>query len=62
MTAMTDWKTLAAGRGLSIPDQELERMSAVLAGLEAAFRPLVKTIPPETEPAPVFACAPEESR
>jgi len=62
MTGMTDWKTLAAARGLAVPDAELERICAVLAGLETAFRPLVKTIPPETEPAPVFACAPEVSR
>ena len=59
---MKDWKLVAAGQGLRIPEEELARMSAVLDGLEAAFRPLVKTIPPDTEPAVTFACPPEETR
>jgi len=57
---MTDWKLVAAGRGLDIPDEELARMSAVLMPLEESFRPLVRTIRLETEPAVTFTCAPLE--
>lgn len=59
---MKDFKLLAAGHGLTIPEDELERISLVLTGLETAFRPLVASIPLETEPAVAFACPPEEPR
>ena len=59
---MKDFKLLAAGHGLDVPEDELARVSAVLDGLEAAFRPLVQTIPLETEPALTFTCAPPEDR
>jgi hypothetical protein len=57
---MKDFRLVAAGHGLQIPDEELARMSAVLAALEDAFRPLVGTIPFETEPAVTFTCPPEQ--
>jgi hypothetical protein len=57
---MKDFKLLAAGHGLDIPEDDLARITAVLAGLETAFRPLVATIPLETEPALSFSCSPEE--
>jgi len=57
---MKDFRLVAAGYGLDIPEDELARISAVLDGLETAFRPLIKTIPLETEPAVTFACPPEE--
>lgn len=41
--------------GLNIPD--MERIVPALEGLEAAFRPLVKTIPHDTEPALTFRAA-----
>ena len=59
---MKDFRLLAAGHGLQTPEDELARMSAVLEGLEAAFRPLVEGIPLETEPAVTFLCPPEERR
>jgi hypothetical protein len=55
---MKDWKLIAAASGFSIPEADLERMAPVLDALEAAFRPLVQDIPPETEPAIIFL--PEE--
>ena len=41
-----------------IPD--MDRITPALDGLEAAFRPLVKTIPHDVEPALIFRAAPEE--
>lgn len=49
-----DWKKIARASGLTIPDTALERIAQTLDGLEAAFRPLVRALPPETEPAVVF--------
>ena len=46
---MTDWKAMAQARGIAAPD--IDRIAAALDGLEAAFRPLVKDLPPELEPA-----------
>ena len=57
---MKDFKLLAAGGGLDIPDEELARMSEALTALEDSFRPLVRTIPLETEPALTFTCGPQE--
>jgi len=57
---MKDFKLLAACCGLDIPEDELAPMSAVLMALEDAFRPLVSTIPLETEPALTFTCGPQE--
>jgi hypothetical protein len=51
----TDWKALAQARQLNIPD--LDRITAPLDGLEAAFRPLVRTIPHDVEPAIIFHAA-----
>lgn len=51
---MKNWKLIAAASGFGIPEADLERMAPVLDALEAAFRPLVKEIPTETEPAIVF--------
>jgi len=58
---MKDWKLLAAGCGLDLPEEELARINAVMEALEAAFRPLACTIPMEVEPAVTFACPPEEN-
>ncbi len=48
---MKDWKTIAKASGLEIPDGEADRIARVLGRLEETFRPLVKTLRPETEPA-----------
>ena len=49
-----DWKQVAAGYGLDIPDSQLDRIAPVLDALEAGFRPLVAGIPLDVEPAVVF--------
>jgi len=55
---MKNWKQMAEAAGLAIPD--IERIKPALDGLEAAFRPLVKTIPHDVEPALIFRAAPED--
>ena len=52
-----DWKKIARASGLAIPDTSLERIAQSLDTLEADFRPLVRTLPPETEPAVAFRAA-----
>ncbi len=46
---MKDWNKINEASGLNIPD--LGRITGALDALEAAFRPLVKTIPHDVEPA-----------
>jgi len=57
---MKNWKQMAEAAGLAIPD--VERIAPALDGLEAAFRPLVRNIPHDVEPALIFRAAPEETR
>ncbi|MGA3072499.1 MAG: hypothetical protein ABSG56_02290 [Bryobacteraceae bacterium] len=49
-----DWKKIARANGLAIPDAALERIAQSLDTLEADFRPLMRALPPETEPALAF--------
>ncbi|HXG32752.1 MAG TPA: hypothetical protein VNJ11_05260 [Bryobacteraceae bacterium] len=55
-----DWKRIAEGLQLGIPEADLDRITAVLDALEAAFRPLAASIPFELEPAVIFQCEAEE--
>jgi hypothetical protein len=55
---MKNWKLMAESAGLDIPD--VDRLAPALDGLEAAFRPLVKTIPHDVEPALQFRATAEE--
>jgi hypothetical protein len=55
---MKNWKQMAQSAGLDIPD--VERLKPALDALEAAFRPLVKTIPHDVEPALMFRATAEE--
>jgi len=48
---MRDWKTIAEARGLGIPAEQIERIAPALDSLEETFRPMVKDLPPELEPA-----------
>jgi hypothetical protein len=49
-----DWKKIARASGLSIPDAALDRIAQSLDALEADFRPLIRNLPPATDPAVVF--------
>jgi hypothetical protein len=57
---MQNWKLIAAANRFDIPEEELNRIVPVLDALETAFRPLVKKIPVETEPAFVLPAGPGE--
>ncbi len=54
-----DWKRIAEGLQLGIPEADLDRITAVLDALEAAFRPLAASLPFEVEPAVIFSCETE---
>lgn len=57
---MTDWKKLAAARGLGIPDADLERIIPTLDGAQAAFRPLANGLLLHEDPAVLFEAAAAE--
>lgn len=57
---MRNWKQIASGFNLSIPESDIEKIAPVMDGLEAAFRPLARRVPHEVEPAVVFQIPPEE--
>ena len=60
---MKQWTQIADAAGMAIP--AMERIIPALDALETAFRPLVKTIPYDVEPALSFRAAddaPEEQR
>jgi hypothetical protein len=57
---MKNWKLLAAAQSLDIPEQDLARIAPALDSLEAAFRLLAAALGPETEPAVIFCCPPED--
>ena len=57
---MKNWKLIASGLNLGIPEEDLEKILPTMDALEASFRPLVADIPHETEPAVIFHLPPEE--
>ena len=59
---MKDWKLVAQAYDLGIPNEELERITPPLDTLEAAFRPLVRTIPLDIEPVVKYDCPREEAK
>lgn len=50
---MKDWKALAQA-SLEIPAPEIDRVAGPLASLDASFRPLVRDLTPDMEPATTF--------
>jgi len=57
---MKDWKKIAKASGLTIPAAEADRIAPALDALETAFRPLVRTIGPEVDPAVMFQASEED--
>jgi len=55
-----DWKQIARLSALDIPPPQLDGIARTLEALEAAFRPLAQSIPPDAEPAAIFQAAPED--
>jgi hypothetical protein len=52
---VTDWKTLAAARGLQLSDTELAKLAATMDALEPAYRALTGNLTQDDEPAVIFA-------
>jgi hypothetical protein len=48
---MRDWVSIAKANGLDLSARELDRIATPLAALEETFRPLIKDLTPDTEPA-----------
>ena len=57
---MKDWKLIAKGYDVRLPADALDAAAASLERVEAAFRPLTREIPLETEPAFVAFRLPEK--
>ena len=55
-----DWKRMAEGLNLNIPESELEGARSALEQLDATFQPLVQSLSPVSEPAFQFECDREE--
>ena len=52
---MTDWKNLAAARGLQLSDAELTKLAAAMEALEPAYQALAANLTPGDEPATTIA-------
>jgi hypothetical protein len=48
---MRDWRAIAKASGIEVDPAQLNRLAEPLEALEAAFRPLLKDLTPEVEPA-----------
>jgi hypothetical protein len=59
---MKNWKAIASGNGLDLTDEYLARITPPLDALEAAFRPLIATIPHEIEPSTTLSEAAVEAK
>ena len=51
---MKDWKGIAKASGFEIPPADMDRIADPLTALEATFRPLVKDLTVDIEPATVY--------
>ncbi len=54
---MKDWRQIALGNKLDIPEADLGRIAPALDSMEEVFRSLVGGIPPDIEPAVIFHAA-----
>ena len=57
-----NWKLIASGLNLEIPDSDLEKIRTSLDNLDKSFQPLLEKLPHETEPAVMFQCQPTETQ
>jgi hypothetical protein len=58
---MKDWSLTAKAAGLDIPAKDIARIVQPLNGLDEVFRPLVRSLTPEMEPAVLFRADPERA-
>jgi len=59
---MTDWIAVARARGLNMPDEAVEGIAPSMTALEAAFRPLLKKLTHDVEPAVILSEAAVEGK
>jgi hypothetical protein len=59
MATTTDWEALAKARGLEMSPDELNRVIEPLRALELRFRPLVRQLASNLDPAITFRANPE---
>ena len=58
---MKDWTSIAKAAGLDIPAEAAGRIAQPLNALEETFRPLVRNLTPEMEPALSFRADQEQA-
>jgi hypothetical protein len=51
LVLMKNWEAIAQAHGLNLSARDMERVGPPLAALEEIFRPLVKQLTPDMEPA-----------
>jgi hypothetical protein len=51
-----NWKAIAIGLKLDIPESDLEKIQSSLDNLAEAFHPLLQTLAHDIEPAVIFQC------
>jgi len=54
-----NWKKIAEGNALRIPEAEIDKIAPSLDALESTFRPLAEAVPDDVEPAVSFFVFPE---
>jgi hypothetical protein len=52
---VTDWKTLAAARGLQLTEAELAKLAAAMDALQPAYQALTANLTHDVEPVTTFA-------
>jgi hypothetical protein len=52
---MTDWNAIATARNVDVPPDAISAVSAALDALDAAFRPLLKQLRDDVEPAVILS-------
>ena len=58
----TDWKAVAAARGLDLPEAELAKLSAMMEALEPAGKALAANLTFDIEPSTTFGEEAVEAR
>lgn len=58
---MKDWNSIAKAAAPDIPGKDVSAIAPPLNALEEVFRPLVKSLTPEMEPAALFRAEPEQA-
>lgn len=57
---MRDWKSIAKASGLALTEKDIDALAPPLEALEEVFRPLVRDLSPDMEPALEFRAEGDE--